>query len=130
MLELINNYEAELANAPLWVRYWLDFMGIVMILSVPFAFVRKEARWVLLAFVAIQPLGLLFYYLWGFQKILGASHFLPWIPLVIYLWNRREHWKVRETVSGKWLALVFLTVSISLAFDITDTVRYLLGQRM
>lgn len=130
MLELINNYEADLANAPQWVRYWLDFMGFVMILSIPFSFVRREAIWVLVAFIAIQPLGVLFYSIWGFQKILGASHLLPWIPLAIYLWTRRARWQVRQTWSGKWLAVVFCTICVSLVFDITDTVRFLLGHRI
>ena len=129
-MELLNSYNADLANAPLWVRYWLDFMSVVMFLAIPFSFVRKEARWVLLAFVAIQILGALAYQQWGYQKILGASHLPPWIPLLIYLWVRREHWQIRKTLSGKWLAVVFFTIAVSLVFDITDTIRYLLGHRM
>lgn len=130
MLDLMNAFQAEINNSPLWVQYWLNFLGPVVLLSLPFSFVRKEARWVLLSMIVILPLMMWAYQYWGFEKILGIVHVVVWTPLMVYLWKRRPYWRVRETFSGKWLALVFCTIAISLAFDVTDVMRYLLGHRM
>ncbi|PHR91337.1 MAG: hypothetical protein COA69_12565 [Robiginitomaculum sp.] len=129
MLDLMNGFMAEIAKGPLWVQYWVNFLGLMLMLSIPFSFVRKEARWVLLSMLIVMPLMMLAYQYWGFEKILGIVHVVIWGPLMVYLWKRRQDWHVRQTISGKWLVVLFCTIAVSLIFDVADVARYLLGHR-
>lgn len=126
----MNSFNEHVANGPKWVYYWVNFMGLVFMLSIPFSFVRKEARWVFLTILITVPTMMLFYKYFGYERILGLAHMIVWPPVLIYLWRRRPEWKVRETLSGKWIALLVATMFVSLAFDITDVIRYFLGHGM
>lgn len=129
MLDLMNGFMAEIEKGPFWVQIWVNFLGLVVMLSLLFVRTRKEARWVFLSMLVVFPLMMLAYQHWGFEKILGIVHVVIWGPLLVYLWKCRTDWRVRETISGKWLALVFCTIAVSLVFDVTDVVRYFLGHR-
>lgn len=130
MLDLMNGFNEHVANGPTWVYIWVNFMGLVFMLSIPFSFVRKEARWVLLTIIATLILMMLFYNHFGYERILGLVHIIAWPPVLIYLWKRKASWQVKETWSGKWIALLVGTMLVSLAFDVTDVVRYFMGHGM
>ena len=130
IMELIENFRADLAAGPEWIVWWVRILGGVILLAIPFAFVRREARWLVLIIAITLPLMLGLYNVFGNQRILGLGHVLPWTPYVIYLWNRRAHWQVRETISGKWLVAVFSVMTISLVMDYSDVVRFFLGERL
>jgi hypothetical protein len=130
MLELMNEFQAHIDNGPTWVKNWINFMGLVFMLSIPFSFVRKEARWVLLTILITVPVMMLFYKQFGYTRILGMAHIIVWAPVLIYLFKRKNEWRVKETLSGKWIVLLVATMLTSLAFDITDVVRYFLGHGM
>ena len=63
----------------------------------------------------------------GYGRHLGLGHVLFWTPLAIYLWKRRPLWNVSGSWSGKWIAVLFVTITVSLIFDYIDVVRYLLN---
>lgn len=128
-MEQLKAFAADVASAPLWVQYWLNFMGVVLALSIPFAFARVEARWALLVTAASLPAMIALHSLVGYVRLLGLVHVVIWTPFVIYLWRRREHWRVKATLSGKWILILFLTMIVSLAFDYADVARWLLGER-
>jgi len=130
MMDLINGFQTELENGPRWVFIWVSFMSVVFMLSIPFSFVRKEARWVLLTILITFPVMMLFYKYFGYERILGLVHVIVWPPVLIYLWKRRSAWKVGETWSGKWIAVLVATMLTSLVFDVTDVIRYFLGHKM
>ena len=130
MMELMKEFQQHIKDGPQWVEVWVNFMGLVFMLSIPFSFVRKEARWVLLTIVATMIGMMLAYKYFGYERILGAVHIVIWAPLLVYLFKRKSEWKVKETWSGKWIALLVATMLTSLAFDITDVVRYFLGHGM
>ncbi len=129
MLELMQNIQAEIRAGPTWVYIWLNVLSLALILSIPFAFVRKEARWVLLSMLFVFPAMLYLYSQVGYVRLLGIVHVIFWTPLLIYLWQRRKGWRVRETLSGKWILIVFILIAISLVFDFADVARWLLGER-
>lgn len=129
MLEIMQNFQADIKAGPAWVDIWLNVMSFVLILSIPFSFVRKEARWVLLSMVLVIPSMMLLYSQVGFVRLLGIVHIVFWTPLLIYLWRRRGEWRVSETWAGKWIVLAFAVITISLAFDFIDVARWLLGER-
>ncbi len=131
MLDLLSNFSADVKAGPLWVYYWVNFMGLVFVLSIPFAFKRVEARWIALSTLVVAPIIMFaLYHKLGYQRVLGGGHIIAWTPVLIYLWKRKATWRVKETWAGKWIALTVIVMLISLAFDVTDVVRYALGDRM
>jgi len=129
VMDQIAAFAADVKAGPLWVQYWLAFMSFVLMLAFPFAIVRKEARITALVVALTFPAMIGVYSIIGYVRLLGIVHVAFWTPLVIYLWRRRSDWRVRESVSGKWLLVLFLTMIVSLAFDYADVVRWLLGER-
>jgi len=129
-MDVVQSFSQDLQAGPLWVYYWVNFMGAVIVLAVPFAFTRVEARWTLLVMALVFPFMMWLYAQFGFQRILGLAHVLFWTPLALYLWRRRDRWRVRETLGGKWILVLFTTMSVSLVMDYADVVRYLMGERI
>ncbi len=128
-MELVEAFMREIAAGPAWVEAWVYFMGVVFFLAVPFAFVRVEARWALVVMALSLPAMLGLYATVGFVRLLGVVHVVLWTPLAFYLWRQRDAWRMRETLAGKWVALLFVTIVVSLAFDYADVIRYLAGER-
>lgn len=128
-MEQLQAFQADLETAPLWVQYWVQFMGVVLMLAIPFAIVRVEARWAVLVMLLTLPAMVGLHSVIGFQRLLGVVHVVLWTPFVLYLWRRREKWRVRQTLSGKWIVLLFATMIASLAFDYVDVARWVLGER-
>jgi hypothetical protein len=130
MQDLMNAWQADVARQPQWVQHWLDIMVIVLGgFSLVFSFVRVEARWVLAGFLlgAATLLGL--YSQIGYSRLLGLAHVIFWTPVLIYLLRRRAQWRVKETLSGKWIVLAVMILTISLVFDYTDVIRWVFGAR-
>ncbi len=128
-MEHLAAFAADLAAAPPWVGVWVNFMGIVLAFSIPFSLKRVEARWALLVMVLSAPAMIALHAAIGYSRLLGIVHVVLWTPFVVWLWRRRDRWRVKETLSGKWIALVFATMIVSLAFDYADVARWLLGER-
>ncbi|KCZ87347.1 hypothetical protein [Hyphomonas johnsonii] len=129
MLELFSAFDAEVATQPQWIQVWLKILVGVLALSVPFSFVRIEARWTLLGLVLGVAGVMSLYSQFGYSRVLGFGHIIPWTPLVAYLLLRRAHWRVRETWAGKWIVTAVSVLLISLAFDYVDVIRWLAGDR-
>lgn len=130
MQELMAAWQADIAKQPQWVQVWLNVMMVVLPgMALVFSFVRVEARWVLAGFLAgaVAMLGL--YSQMGYVRLLGLGHVIFWTPVLVYLLRRRAHWRVKETLSGKWIVLAVTVLTISLAFDYTDVIRWVLGER-
>ncbi|PHS41945.1 MAG: hypothetical protein COA91_00790 [Robiginitomaculum sp.] len=131
MIELITNFSADVKAGPIWVYYWVNFMGLMFVLSIAFAFKRVEARWIALATLLAAPIIMFWlYHKFGYERVLGWGHIIAWPPVLIYLWKRKTTWRVKGTLAGKWIALTVTVMLISLAFDVTDVVRYALGHPM
>ena len=128
-MEQLQAFQADIATAPLWVRYWLVFLSGVLMLAFPFAFVRQEARVAALVVALTFPAMIALHSAIGYVRLLGIVHVVFWTPFIVYLWRRRRAWRVKETISGKWIALLFAAMMVSLAFDYSDVVRWLLGER-
>ncbi len=131
MFDLITNFSADVKAGPTWVYYWVNFMGLAFVLSIPFAFKRGEARWIAFATLVAAPIIMLaLYHKLGYERVLGWGHIIAWTPVLFYLWKRRATWQVKETWAGKWIALTVTVMCVSLAFDIVDVMRYALGERV
>ena len=118
-----------MASGPAWVPIWVNVMGAILLLAIPFSFVRVEARWVLLGVLAGGAMTLILYSQFGYQRILGLGHMLFWTPVLIYLFQRRTRLRFGETWSGKWLALAALTSAIAWVFDYSDFFRWVIADQ-
>ena len=130
MTDLLSAFSAEVAAQPQWIQIWLNILVGVLALSIPFAFVRREAVWTLLGLIAGGSAVMFLYSQFGYQRILGLGHVIFWTPLLIYLIRRRGHWRIKETWAGKWIVAAVLVLIISLTFDYVDIFRWIFGDKI
>ena len=64
----------------------------------------------------------------GWSRLLGLPHVVFWTPL--WLLALRE-WRRGDATGAyrRWLTVLLWTDGISLLFDYSDVIRYLLGER-
>jgi hypothetical protein len=125
-------FEEAIALQPPWLAYWLYWL-IFGTLVLPIALlIWRQSRVAGVATVAASlAAGLSVSWLFdrmGYVKLLGLPHIIVWTPLAIYLF-----FQIRRVDMPKWprwiMIIVLVTLLISLAFDYTDVLRYLLGER-
>ena len=117
---------------PLWVRLWLNWM-LFGAFALPLALlIWRQSRIAGIA-TLISDVAAGFGTGWlysqmGYVKLLGLPHILFWTPVAIYLFLQ-----LRRADLPKWprwiMTVVLATIVVSLAFDYTDALRYVLGER-
>ena len=125
-------FDEALTTQAQWIQIWIMFMGVVILGSIVVLLFSKATRLdaaiIAIAMVAVYPAMLWFYGQVGFVRLLGIVHIIFWVPLVIHLIRRlRDAMVITPFRQVIWLLLA--TLLISLAFDVSDVVRYLLGER-
>ena len=62
----------------------------------------------------------------GWVRLLGLPHVILYTPVAYYLFKQ-----IRRDDMPKWprwiMMAILATIAISLAFDVTDVIRYILG---
>ena len=129
-MEIFSQFYTEMTtNSPTWVLVWVNVMVAVLALSIAFSFSYREARWILLG-VTLGMLGTIgAYALFGFTRLLGLGHILFWTPTLIYIVTVRGWKTYHKTLFSRWLILAAIIIGISLAFDVVDLLRWILGER-
>jgi len=129
-MEIFSQFYTEMTtNSPTWVLVWVNAMVAVLALSIAFSFSYREARWILLG-VTLGMLGTIgAYALFGFTRLLGLGHILFWTPTLIYIVTVRGWKTYHKTLFSRWLILAAIIIGISLAFDVVDLLRWILGER-
>jgi len=114
--------------SPTWVVIWMGIMGLLHIVAIPLAFKDWRPRWM----VIVMAINMVFmgglFHKYGYTRILGLSHVIFWTPLLAYLWKSRNKNPERK-ITGIFVKCAIAIIFISLLFDYTDVVRYLLGDR-
>lgn len=126
------------------VQLWMGWMVTVFLAALLFIRNHKQAKYTLLALIGTAFGG---YILWTMTKnihLLGIVHIIIWGPLAIYLWQSilskraRRHdgapdMAIYQTLKFKtffyWVCLLFITLTISLIFDLRDIVLVMTGQK-
>ncbi len=130
-MNAIHDIIQHLNTGPQWVKYWVLFMAGVFTLSLLFISKRKDIRWISLSTLVLAPVIMAALYAhFGFERILGLGHILGWAPGLYYVWRHKNDWNIKETLAGKYLLLAVITMLISLVFDISDLLRFILGERV
>lgn len=126
------SFSDAVATMPALLRLWVLWLTIVMIAAplilLAWQQTRRDGVVILAASVAVVVSMHWLYAQVGFVRLLGLPHVLIWTPLAVYLALR-----LREGIVPAlpriviWIFLA--SILISLAFDYTDILRWLLGER-
>ena len=121
-----------IAQQPAWVGYWLNWL-LFGAFILPFALlIWRQSRLAAIATIVASFAGAIgvrwLYGQLGYVKLLGLSHIVFWTPLAYFLFVQ-----LRRDDMPKWpkrfIAVVLISILISLAFDYADLIRYALGER-
>jgi hypothetical protein len=126
MTAMINFFKTMLKLPFPWLVWVSLLMCANMVVPVYF-FGTLEGKLVLLAAMAGAGLQTWIFSSKGFVRLLGAGHF-PWILLVIWLWLRLGQ-TPSDGIFRYWIISVIVLDAISLLIDLTDVVRYIMGDR-
>lgn len=121
-----------MAAQPTWVQIWLMWMAIGAFLLPLLLFIWRETRIpaaIIVLTHTLNGVAVMYLFNWlGYVKLLGFPHLIFWGPLLWYLVRL-----VRRETMPVWayriIWVLITTLAISLAFDLVDTVRYILGER-
>lgn len=112
----------------MWVKAWLFCLNAVFLAVLLFTS-SDLVRIVLIAYVSAGPLLFAFAFLTGgFSRIMGVGHLVPWLPLLWWLYQ--AYWNVGiASLEAVYAGLLGMAVTICLAFDIYDVIRWIRGDR-
>lgn len=124
--------DEALALQPAWVTLWLNVLLFGAFILPLALLIWRQTRITALVTLATSVLaGItinMLYAQMGYVKLLGLPHILLWTPLAVYLYLQTTRPELslwpRQII---WFILA--TITISLAFDYVDVLRYLLGDR-
>ena len=116
----------HMMSQPAWLVVWIMILGGVHILAIPFAFKDWRPRIMVIAMVLNMIFMSALFHRYGYTRILGLSHIIFWTPLLAYLWKTRKA-HAERIWTGRFVHLAIVIIFISLIFDYSDVVRYLLG---
>jgi hypothetical protein len=121
-----------MAMQPAWLGIWLNVLLLgAFVLPLVLLIWKASRKAGIISFVASMVASFaiqMMFNAMGYVKLLGLPHVVLWVPVVVFLlgqqrrsdmpvWPRRIIW------------LIIATLCISLAFDIVDVARYVLGER-
>lgn len=122
--------EATQTQEP-WLIWWMNWLLVFgIILPSVLVFWRDTRRLGLYFFFATLAMSitvLWLYNLQGYTRLLGVPHIIIWVPGVYLMWAALKRDILPLPRAIIWVAMITLT--ISLAFDISDAVRFALGDR-
>ena len=119
-----------LANGPqtVWL-YWMSFAIAITPLVLMFSkATRLDAVIMFLTNLAMFVGMAWIYEQMGYVRMMGIVHVILWTPLFIYLFLRAKNGEM-PLLCRLVMWMFAATLAVSLVFDYTDVVRYLLGER-
>ena len=121
-----------MAAQPMWVQIWLMWMAIGAFILPLLLFIWRETRLtaaIIFLTHTLNGFAVMYLFNWlGYVKLLGFPHLIFWGPLVWYL-VRLLGREALPIWASRILWILIGTIAISLAFDLADTIRYVLGER-
>ena len=117
------------------VRYWMRWMMFIFILSLAFVKRYKAARWTFISIIGTVICGVIIWILSKSIHLIGIAHLIVWTPLAIYFWKTTLSPRAESTSAAAqninkqglyhksymlWSVLIFVTILISLVFDVRD----------
>jgi len=109
----------ELLQQPVWIPIWVFYLMVINVASVSF-WHEPLAKLIFITFMISAMLMMGLYSRFGFEKVLGLGHIL-WIPLLAYVLMQLP---ASEASFKIYLAVLSVSIAISLVFDIVDVWKY------
>ena len=127
------SFNEALAQQPQWVQIWSFWIMAIVFAAAIVSLIQRGARRLGVAILALTALtSALSYWIFlelGFVRLIGLGHLVFWTPLVVILWRALRSPALPPT-PARWLLWACLaTLTVSLGFDLVDTIRYLMGER-
>ena len=109
------------------VKIWMNWMMIIFLSSLIFAYKHVSARFIFISLFVAMPIAILIFNITKSPYLVGASHIIVWLPLAIYLIKVEIIGKIEKlkSVYGVYLILLLATIAISLFFDIRSSLALL-----
>lgn len=126
------SFQEAIELQPQWVQIWVLWLFVISFAWLPLLFhgtTRRIGVVVLLTNTAVTISMNWLYAEVGYVRLLGLPHLILWGPLAVYLWRQLRRRRDMPTPLYWLIAVLAASISISLAFDAVDVVRYLLGER-
>ena len=119
---------------PAWLVIWISVLIIVNLSAIFFIMDRHDGQWqvrgrpiaILAGFIISAAFMNWLYAQYGYVRLLGAAHFIGWLPAFIYVYSGLKQIS-GERIYGKYLRLYLLIAGVCLAIDAIDVVRHLAG---
>jgi hypothetical protein len=132
--ELPKSLVEAMATEPLWLRSWINVLIAANLSAVLFVVGKDAGRWrirrepiaIIVAFVAAAILMEQLYHSFGYVRLLGVAHLVCWGPVWLWILSRRREAGWRSLFGG-YLHVYLLIAGVSLLIDVTDVIRYVLG---
>ena len=123
-----------IGTEPAWLQGWILVLGAAHITALAFVVGHDNGRWVVrpepIAVVASAIVATMImtwlYSQVGYVRLLGLAHLACWTPVYLWMWSRRRA-LVRGTLFTKWVQAYLIIVGLSLAIDVVDVIRHLVG---
>jgi hypothetical protein len=124
--------EAMFTLANGWMIAWLYWMSFAITVT-PLVLIFSKATRIDAVIVFATNMAMFVGMSWiydqmGYVRLMGIVHVILWTPLLIYLVRRARNGELPLLCRiAMWMFAA--TLAVSLVFDYTDTIRYLLGER-
>ena len=124
--------EAMFTLANGWMIAWLYWMSFAITVT-PLVLILSKATRIDAVIVFATNLAMFVGMSWiydqmGYVRLMGIVHVILWTPLFIYLVRRARNGEL-PLLCRIAMSMFAATLAVSLVFDYTDTIRYLLGER-
>ena len=119
------------------VQIWMNWMVFIFLMSLIFIPKYKSARWAFAVILGTMALAGLVWKMTQNVHLFALPHIILWTPLAVYLWITQLSGAARANrppptgLYGKahrlWVVLLFVTIIISLVFDLRDVFLVITG---
>jgi hypothetical protein len=116
----------QIALLPRPIQNWMLWLNVVFLAGLLFVSSYEAVRWVIAAYVVCFPVAVPIYIYTRDISMSGVPHILFWTPLLIYLPVEAAEDPKFSLLSlyGVWIALLLLTIAISVVFDVRAVLAY------
>jgi len=119
------------------VRLWMNWMMLIFFASLTFIAKFKPARVTFIAIIVTVFFALITWMLTKNIHLFGVPHLIVWTPLAWYLWSSVLSTDARIKIQAMtgvyskvyfvWVCLLFVTIIVSLVFDVRDVFLVMTG---
>jgi len=128
MIKTIQGFMRGMMSLTAW---WWPWIGLLMGLNfiAPWFFLGHTAAVAtLVAFLIAATIQMVLFRRYGFVRLLGAGHLVPWTILLPYLALQIPQVDL-STPFGIWLVALVACDGLSYVIDVVDVVRWVRGER-